>query len=181
MTTSSARSALTFFTVPLMVSIHRSELTITRSLLAADAGHRATLTASASAIPSWPKIVRIDLQRRLAAMPVCRLLIGVRHFEDGGLIERLADELESDRQPGLGEPAGDGDAREARQVDRDREDVREVHLERVLGLLPELERRRRLGGGGDHLTPFEGLLEVPPDQRPNLLRLEIVGVVVAGR
>src|SRR3990170_9051013 len=146
MTMSSARSALTFFTVPLSVSIHRSEWMITRSLLlAAAASHESRLRARLIAMPACRDVGRITSQGWFAEVPVCRLLVSVGHLEDGRLVEGLPDELKSDRQPSLCEPTRDRHAGQARQVDGDREDVREVHLERVLGLLPNLERGRRRG------------------------------------
>src|SRR5574341_59501 len=177
MTTSTARSALTFFTVPLSVSIHRSEWMITRSLLAAAASHESRLRARLIAMPACRDVGRIASQGWLAEVPVCYLLVGMRHLEDGRLVEGLPDELEPDRQASFCEPTRDRHAGQARQIDRDREDVREVHLERVLGLLPNLECRRRRGGRGNHLTPFERMLEISADQRSHLLRLEVVGVV----
>src|SRR3990172_3552063 len=123
MTISTARSALTFFTVPLSVSIHRSEWMITRSLLvAADASHESRLRARPIAMPACRDTDRIVSQRWLAEVPVCRLLIGVCHPEDGRLVEGLPDELEPDRQASLCEPARDRDAGQARPGDGDRED-----------------------------------------------------------
>src|SRR3990172_1730919 len=143
MTISSARSALTFFTVPLSVSIHRSEWMITRSLLvAAAASHESRLRARLIAVPVCRDVGRTASQGWLAEVPVCRLLVGVCHLEDGRLVEGLPDELEPDRQASPCEPARDRHAGQARQVGGDREDVREVHLERVLGLLPNPESGR---------------------------------------
>src|SRR3990170_4309557 len=123
MTMSSARSALTFFTVPLSVSIHRSEWVITRSLLAADATHGRRLRARLIAMPACRDVGRITSQGWFAEVPVCCLLIGVCHPEDGRLVEGLPDELKPDRQASFCEPARDRDTGQARQVDGDREDV----------------------------------------------------------
>src|SRR3990170_6273848 len=99
MTMSSARSALTFFTVPLSVSIHRSEWMITRSLLvAAAASHESRLRARLIAMPACRDVGRIASQGWLAEVPVCCLLVGVCHLEDGRLVKGLPDELEPDRQ-----------------------------------------------------------------------------------
>src|SRR5574337_2173444 len=98
MTGSSARSALMFLTVPLSVSIQRSELRITSALLSAHARHGSRPTARSSTMKSRPAVVRITSYRGRAAMPVGRLLIGVRHLQDRRLIERFTDQLQPDRQ-----------------------------------------------------------------------------------
>ena len=69
--------------------------------------------------------------------------------------------------------------RVARQVGRDRAQVGQVHRHRVVGPLADVERggRRRRRDEDVHLA--ERRVEVPDDQRPHLLRLAVVGVVVA--
>src|SRR2546426_1080170 len=52
-------------------------------------------------------------------MPAGRLLVGVPDAQHGRLVEGPADHLEPDRQAGAVEAAGQGEGREARQVDRD--------------------------------------------------------------
>ena len=52
---------------------------------------------------------------------------------------------------------------------------------RVAGLLAEAERGRRRRRRQHHVDRFPRLVEVVLDERAHLLRLEIVGVVVAGR
>ena len=67
-------------------------------------------------------------------------------------------------------------------VHRQRARVREVHRDRVGHLRAEREgdgRRRRRDQGIEALRPER--IEVALDERPDLLRLEVVGVVVAGR
>src|SRR5213078_1904943 len=70
--------------------------------------------------------------------PRGRLLVRVRGAQDAGLVERSADELQTDRQPLGAEPARHRDRGEPRHVRRDREDVVQIHRERVL-LFSELE------------------------------------------
>ena len=60
--------------------------------------------------------------------------------EDRRLAHRAADELQADRQPFGGQPAGHADARQSGQVDADGEDVRQIHLQRILGPVAQLER-----------------------------------------
>src|SRR2546426_7662810 len=70
--------------------------------------------------------------------PRRRLLVRVRSAQDAGLIERLANELETDREPLGAEPTRHRDCGEPRHVRRDGEDIVQVHRERVF-LLPVLE------------------------------------------
>src|SRR5262245_55492992 len=51
---------------------------------------------------------------RRAAMPVRGRLVGGGGAEDRGLVERLAQELQPDGQPALGEAAGQAHARQTR-------------------------------------------------------------------
>jgi len=117
-------------------------------------------------------------------MPVRGLLVGVGDFEDVGLAEGFTHDLEADREGRgfvrLGEPAGDADATDPREVGGDRKDVREVHLKRVVGFLTDLERGSGGGGGDDCVDLFEGIEEVLTDEGPGFLGLQVVGVVVSG-
>ena len=81
---------------------------------------------------------------------------------------------------GLGEPGRDRDRRDPGEAHRHGEEVVEVHRERVVGLLAEPEGDRGRGRGDDEVDRREGRGEVLGDLRPHLLRLAVVGVVVAG-
>ena len=79
-------------------------------------------------------------------------MINCRGFEHLGDAEEFffgkggGQDLQTDGQLGVGEPAGDADAGDARQVGRDRVDVREVHGQRVVDFLADFKgrfRRRR--------------------------------------
>ena len=86
-----------------------------------------------------------------------------------------------DRQP-VRQAARDRHAGQPGHVDRQRAGVRQVHRDRVGQPVAEPERDRRRGRrdeGIEALRPQR--VEVALDQRPDLLRLEVVGVVVAGR
>ena len=94
-------------------------------------------------------------------------------FREGG-----GEELDSDRHAGgVVVPGGNADAAVAGEVQRDGEDVREVHLKRV-GLFAELERDGRRGRCEHHVALPVGLFKIAPDQRAHLLGAEVVGVVV---
>src|ERR1700679_1503794 len=72
------------------------------------------------------------------------------------LAEGRRGDLEADRQPraaplGLGEPDRDRDRRDAGEAHRHREEVVEVHRERVGGLLPEAEGNRGRSRGDDEV------------------------------
>ena len=79
----------------------------------------------------------------------------------------------------MGKPAREAQTADSCQVRGDGEDVSKVHLEGVVGLLPESECRLGRCRGDDGVHLGKGLVEVPPDQRTNLLRPEVVGVIVA--
>ena len=69
----------------------------------------------------------------------------------------------------------------AGQVQRQRAQVEQVHRQRVVDLLPQRERGRRRRGRYQHVHGLIRRVEVARDQRAHLLRLVVVGVVVAGR
>jgi hypothetical protein len=84
-------------------------------------------------------------------------------------------------------PAGPRTARPAAtwpaavEVRRDRREVLAVHRERVVELGAERERDARRGRRDEHVGLLEGGGEVAGDERADLLRLAVVGVVVAAR
>ncbi len=99
--------------------------------------------------------------------------------EQGGLVEGAPHQLQPDRQA-PGQPAGHREAGQGRQVAGDGEDVGQVHLQRVAGLLAQPEGRARRHRPGHHVAALEGGVEVAPDQGADLLGPQVVGVVVAG-
>ena len=78
-------------------------------------------------------------------------------------------------------PHGHRHAAIAGEVGRDRREVVEVHRQRVVHLVAHRERRRRRRGRDQHVDLLERRGEVAGDQRAHLLRLAVVGVVVARR
>ena len=83
-------------------------------------------------------------------------------------------------RPASPRPNGTLIARMAGEVRRDRTDVREVHRQRVGGLLPDRERLRRGARREEDVEPLVRGGEVADDERAHLLRLPVVGVVVPG-
>src|SRR5256714_13227400 len=110
-----------------------------------------------------------------------RTLVCVGEAQNGRLAPVAAHELEADGQSRRREAAGDAYAGHAREVRHACVDVRQIHRERVVGLLAEAERGRRRGRRQDGVTLLKGFEEVALYERASLLRLEVVGVVVAGR
>ena len=96
------------------------------------------------------------------------------------VLEERRDELRADRQA-LAPPDRQAQRRQPGQADGADEDVRQVHRHRIRGLLAGPERRGRRGRREQEIDAAgEGAPEVVGDQRPDLLRLPVVGVVVAG-
>ena len=113
-------------------------------------------------------------------MPVGFTLIEVGKIEQRSLAEVRTDQLQADRQAGR-EAAGDRKARQSREVDCDRIDVVQVHLHRIIDFLAQPEGRRRCRRSGNDVHFGETAPEIISDQLPRLLRLEVVGIVVACR
>ena len=85
---------------------------------------------------------------------------------------------ESDRQAVLrGQAARHRDGRVPGQVGRDRAQVRRGHRHRVVGPLTEREGGGRRGRRDQHVDLAERRVEVTGDERADLLRLAVVGVV----
>ena len=112
--------------------------------------------------------------------PIAQLLKGVRRPQQQRLLVAIRNQLQTDRHPRLRKAARQRNRRQTRNVGRNRVDVVEVHLIRV-GDLPLPERHRGRRRRDDQIRPLEHRVELPPNQRPYLLRLQVVGVVVAGR
>src|SRR5436190_7821409 len=131
-------------------------------------------------VPSW----RGASQRRLARharMPVGRLLVAMGDAEELRFGKVIAGELQADRQAGVVEPTGHGKRRQSGERRRDGEDVIEVHLHRIIAFRADGERGGGGGGPEDDIALRERLHEIARDQAADLLRLEVIGVVVAVR
>ena len=82
-------------------------------------------------------------------MPFGTLLVSVRNLQDARFIQRFAEQLQSDRQlfpVQLRKSAWQTDSADAGEIARVRENVREVHLQRIGRALTEFERRGRRSG-----------------------------------
>src|SRR5574341_208146 len=116
--------------------------------------------------------------RSLPRLPLGGALVSGCRAQNRGFRERLTDHLEADRQAVRRKPARQRHRGHTRQVDGNREDIREVHLQRVLRLFADSERGRGRGRRDDHVHPLEGSIEVSLDQRAHALRLGIVRFIV---
>jgi hypothetical protein len=113
---------------------------------------------------------------------VARGLVGRADPVHPGLAQRRGHDLQPGRQTVLlGEPARHGHRGDAGEVRRDRREVVEVHGQRVVHLVPDRERGGGRRGRDQHVRLLERRGEVAGDQRADLLRLPVVGVVVARR
>src|SRR5205809_5567265 len=107
-------------------------------------------------------------QARPPRAPRRRLLVRVCGTQDAGLVERLADELETDRESLHAEPARYRDCGEPRHVRRDGEDVVQVHRERVF-FLPVLEGDVRCHRRDNQVHATKRGVEVAAHERPHPL------------
>ena len=103
----------------------------------------------------------------------------MRDAKDRRFVKVLADDLHTDGHAFAVEAAGQRERGQAREVDRDRVDVRKIHLQRVLSFFAELKCRRRCGRRDDHVAAFEGGVKVFSNQRAHPLGFEIISVVVS--
>ena len=85
-----------------------------------------------------------------------------------------------DREAVAVETDGQAHRRNTGQVRGDREHVGQVHRERIVGSLPDAERRGRRRRRHQDVEAGERLLVVADDQRADLLGLAVVRLVVAG-
>src|SRR5258707_11323664 len=100
----------------------------------------------------------------------------MRDPQDGLFVQGFADDLQTYGEA-IHHAGWDADAGEARKAGGNGEQVIQVHRQWVLRLGTERERdvrRRRADHGVERL---EDLVEVLLDQRADLLRLEVIGVV----
>jgi hypothetical protein len=87
-------------------------------------------------------VVRLLTHDRVALVPLGCLLVGVADAQEAALAEGATQKLKSHGEinaVAVGESAGEAEAADAGKVRGDREDVGEVHLERVIGLLAKSE------------------------------------------
>src|SRR3990167_5710420 len=123
----------------------------------------------------------IMLKAWLSLVPVRCLFVRVGDPEDRCFVQMLPDDLHADGQSVGVKAARNGEPGEPGQVGGDGEDVRKVHLERILSFLPDFEGCCRRGRRDDGVACFESVFKVFFDQGSHFLRLQVVSVVVAGR
>src|SRR4051794_31651976 len=90
-------------------------------------------------------------------------------------VERLAQHLHADRKT-LGKSARYRDSADTRHVRRNRKDVCQVHLVRIVGSSANLEGNGWRSRRDDCIDLLEGAVEILLDQRPHLLRLDVIRV-----
>src|SRR6185437_9012101 len=82
-------------------------------------------------------------------------------------VKRLADHLQAERQTFARKTGGHRHRRQTRQVDGHREDVVEIHGQRVVHLVADAERSGGSRRRQDGIDAPESGIEVPRDQRAN--------------
>ena len=95
-------------------------------------------------------------------MPLGCLLVGVGDFEDGFLTKGLADNLHADGQP-IGKASGDRNSWQAGNIYGEGADITQIHLERVVYLLANLEGDGGGGGGYQGIKLAKSLVKLLPN------------------
>src|SRR6185369_1099255 len=109
-------------------------------------------------------MVTPELNRCFLFVPLRRLLERVPGADDRFLPERPADQLQSDGESVAAHAGRYGESAGPGQVHRNCEYVGQVHLERVAGLLADLEGRGRGYRSEYDVDLFERLEELLHDQ-----------------
>src|SRR5260370_32705309 len=92
-----------------------------------------------------------------------------------------AEYLQRDGKSGRAEPAGNAHLWQTGEVTGQGKNVHEIHRQGMVELLAQLEGGDRRSGRENRVDVLECLEEILPNQRPDLLSLEVVRVIVAGR
>ena len=114
-------------------------------------------------------------------MPFCALFVCVSDLEQGRFIQFLTKNLKSNRKLFsffFQETARHADPTDAGDVCGQGENVCKVHAKRITCTLTEFERRRRRGRANDGVNFLKGSGEILSDQGSNLLRTEIISVLI---
>ena len=116
----------------------------------------------------------------------CSAKLDLRCFDGAGdaegraFAEMAGENLHAHGKAGFGCAARYGDAADAGEAGGDGVDVGKVHGQRIVALLADFEGRGRRGGRYDGVDFGKGAQEFLGEDAADLLRLEVVGVVVAG-
>src|SRR5262245_27828401 len=102
------------------------------------------------------------------------LFVSISGIEEPRLIEMIGDELEADRQSGARSATWNADRGHPREIDRHRVDIAQIHGQRIVRLLADLEWRGGRGRRGNDVALLEGLGEVIDQHLANALRLFVV-------
>src|SRR5262245_34006096 len=119
------------------------------------------------------------LQMRFSFAPVCGLLISVGDSKNSRLGEMFADDLHADGESFGIKPTGQRERWQACEIHGDCVDVRKVHLQWVLSLLPDLEGGCWSCRSDDRVATLQRFVKVFFYQCPYFLGFEIVSVIVA--
>ena len=114
------------------------------------------------------------------AMPLGRALELVGRTQQPRFREMRADQLQPHRQP-IDEAAGHRHARQPGQIRADGIDVVQIHGHRIVDLGADVERRGGRGRPDQQIDLLKRRAKIIGDQPPHFLRLEIIGIEIAGR
>ena len=103
-----------------------------------------------------------------------------RYTERCAFIQMAGEHLHTYRQPRLCSSARHRNTANPRQAGCHRVDIGQVHSQRIACLFAQFEGRRRRGRRHNRIHLGKGAQIFLGQQPPHLLRLQIVGVVVAG-
>src|SRR5262249_5212643 len=113
-------------------------------------------------------------------MPASALFVGVRDLENRFFAERFAEELQADGQFWrFRKTTRNTDAANTREVTGDGEDVREIHLQRVVRFFTDLECRGRRCRCDYGVYFLKSIKEIFADERADFLCADVVSIVVA--
>src|SRR5262245_7553691 len=97
-------------------------------------------------------------------VPIGFLLKGISRLQQARRFEWFTLQLQANWQTSRGEAAGDAHAGDAGQVGGDRVEVFQVHGQRIVGLLAELERGGWRRGAEDEIDVLEGSVVIAANQ-----------------
>src|SRR6185437_8086321 len=117
---------------------------------------------------------------RAGVVPISRLFEGVGSAHNGGISQRCSHKLQPDWHIAFSESARHRDAWQTGEVDRDSGNVRQIHCQRVLCFFANTERNGRCNWRQQYIELLEFLIEFIFNQAPDLLRLLVVSIVIAG-
>src|SRR4026209_2662000 len=117
-------------------------------------------------------------------MPVGALFVGVRNLKNARFTQRFSEELQSDRQHfsalGFGKSTGNTDPANSGEVRCIRENIRQIHLQRVGRFFAQLERRAGRRWRNDGFYFLKRAHEILTDELTHLLSTQIIGIVITG-